>query len=298
MSKEEQPTTGLQATKNLLQSEIVKSKLQEMLGQNSSSFVASALQAVASNKNFDKVNPSSILNACINAASMNLPISNSLGFAWVVPYKGEAQFQIGWKGLVQLAHRTGMYRMINVFPTYENQNPKFNVLEEQMSGDFNVEGIGDPVGYVCVIKMTNGFSKVVYWTKGKIVKHAKRYSQNFGSDKSAWTTNFDEMALKTVLKNTLSKYGYLSLEMQRAIQSDQSVVLDNENGIYKYVDNDGSVIKPSKEEVRLVEQMTKDKDIDLIDFQEKYQQAVNDIGTEYVINEYRAITTFEDADYE
>lgn len=214
----------------------VQAKFEKLLGEKAQGFISSVLQTVNSNTLLQKADPNTVLTAAATAASLDLPINQSLGFAWIVPYKGKAQFQMGWKGFVQLALRTGQYRAINVIEVYENQFISFNTLTEDLNADFSKEGKGSVVGYAAYLSLVNGFQKTTYWSKEKVTAHAKKYSQAYGTQYSPWSSadTFDAMAKKTVLKNTLNKWGIMSIEMQTATITDQAVI-QGDNTVY--IDN-------------------------------------------------------------
>jgi len=138
---------------------------------------------------------------------------------------------MGWKGFVQLAQRTGQYTSINVIEVYENQFESFNPLTEELDADFNAKPSGGVVGYCGYFKLINGFSKTVYWTKEQTEAHAQKYSKSYKQSSSPWQVHFHAMAKKTVLKNMLSKWGILSIEMHKAVQSDQAVILETEDDL-------------------------------------------------------------------
>lgn len=223
-------------TKGLFAAQSVQERFEKLLGTKAQGFITSVLQVVASSKALESADPNTVLTAAATAASLDLPINQSLGFAWIVPYKGQAQFQIGWKGLVQLALRTGQYKRINVIEVYDNQFKGFNALTENLDADFSIDGEGEVVGYAAYFQLLNGFEKMAYWSRVKVTNHAKKYSQAFNSKYSPWSDvdQFGAMAMKTVLKNTLSKYGIMSIEMQTAHIADQAVL--NGNSV-QYVDN-------------------------------------------------------------
>jgi recombination protein RecT len=247
-------------------SESVQQKFEKLLGQKSAGFISSVLQTVNNNKLLASADPATILNAAATAASLDLPINQSLGRAWIVPFKGQAQFQIGYKGFVELAQRTGQYRSINAIEIYENQYSGFNALTEEIDADFSVEGKGKVVGYAAYFELLNGFKKTVYWSKDKVEQHAKRFSKSFGN--GPWKTDFDAMAKKTVLKHTLSNWGILSIEMQTAQLADQAVI--PEDGKYQYVDNviDIDANNAEEETARVVKFLEKVKSIDDLDILE------------------------------
>lgn len=236
--------------KGLFNADSTKKRFEELLGKKAQGFISSVLQISNNNKLLASADPKTILNAAVTAAALDLPINQNLGYAWIVPYKGQAQFQMGWKGYVQLALRTGQYTNINVIEVYTNQFKSFNTLTEELDADFSIEPEGDPIGYVCFFKLINGFSKTVFWSKEKVIKHAKKYSQSYGKGKmSPWNDpdQFPEMAKKTVLKNTISKWGIMSIEMQTAQLADQAVQVEENN--FRYVDNETIDVTDSNEEL-------------------------------------------------
>lgn len=232
-------------TKELFAQINVKERFEALLGNKAPGFISSVLQTVNDNKLLAKASPVTILNAAATAASLDLPINQNLGFAWIVPYGNEAQFQIGWKGFVQLALRTGLYKRINVIEVYENQFVSFNAMTEELNANFGIEGEGEIVGYASYLKLNSGFEKTVYWSKIKVKNHAKKYSKTYDKKGrngklifSPWNdkAQFDAMGKKTVLKNTISRWGIMSIEMQIAHTTDQSVI--KENNAVEYPDND------------------------------------------------------------
>lgn len=239
-------------TKQFFTQDNVKSRFDELLGRKSAGFISSVLQCINSNKSLVNADTNTIFQAAMMAATLDLPINNNLGFAWIVPYKestkvnGEwkstlvAQFQIGWKGFVQLAQRTAQYKRINATEVYENQFKSYNTLTEELIADFQIEGEGKVIGYAAHFKLVNGFEKTVYWSRKKVEDHAKKYSKAYAGDgKTPWKDpdQFHEMAKKTVLKLALSKWGILSIEMQMAMAADQGIIKDADTQDIEYVDN-------------------------------------------------------------
>ena len=222
----------------------VKAKLTELLNKNAASFTTSVLQIVNSNAMLNKAEPMSIFNAACMAATLNLPINNNLGFAYIVPFnnkkqkKIEAQFQIGYKGFIQLAQRSGQFARLVSIPVYEKQLVKKDLINGFVF-DWNnePEEKESPIGYYAYFKLINGFSAELYMSKADIDDHASRYSQTFKQGYGVWTDNYEGMALKTVIKLLLSKQAPLSIEMQKAVMSDQSVIKDITNDNYDYIDN-------------------------------------------------------------
>lgn len=216
----------IEVLKGILNAPSVQEQFQNALKENSGVFVASVIDLYNGDNYLQNCEPKAVVMEALKAATLKLPINKNLGFAYVVPYKDKAgrhipQFQLGYKGYIQLAMRTGQYRIINADIVYEGEYRAKNKLtgEFDLSGETTSDKV---VGYFAHIEMINGFSKTLYMTREKVTAHAKRYSKSFNSSSSAWATNFDEMAIKTVLRNLLSHYGFLSVEMASIISSDDS----------------------------------------------------------------------------
>jgi len=209
--------------RTLVHSPDVMARIQEILGKRASVFATSIVQLVNQSASLKKCDPKSILNCAMVATTLDLSINPQLGQAWVVPYGNSAQFQIGAKGLTQLAMRSGQFLRLNAIEVYENQFKSFNTLTEELDADFSIVGEGKVVGYCAYMKLLNGFEKTVYWPYEKVKKHGQKYSKTFNS--GPWKTEFDKMAMKTVTKAMLnSGYAPLSIEMQTAMSADQAVV--------------------------------------------------------------------------
>ncbi len=180
-------------------------------------FAVSILSVLQGSQSLKSASNKSIYAAAMKAAVLNLPIEPSLGRAYLVPYKGQAQFQLGYKGLIELAQRSGQYKNINADIVYKSQLISYNPLFEELILDFS-KPQDEIVGYFAAFKLFNGFEKVSFWTVEKVTAHGKKFSKSFAS--GPWKTDFDAMAQKTILKDILSKYGPLSVEMQKAIDED------------------------------------------------------------------------------
>lgn len=203
--------------KDFFNSPAVKNKFSEVVSGKSDQFIASLLSVVNNNKLLSKADNNSILTAAMKAATLNLPIDPSLGSAYIVPFKGQAQFQLGYKGLIELAQRSGQYKSINAGVVYKSQFKSYDPLFEILDIDFS-QPRGEVVGYFASFKLLNGFQKITYWTKEEVYNHAKRFSKSFNN--GPWKTDFDAMAKKTLLKNIIGTYGPKSIEMQQAIVAD------------------------------------------------------------------------------
>ena len=208
--------------KQFFNSPAVKQKFSEVVNGNGQQFVASLLSIVTNNNLLAKATNESIMTAAMKAAVLNLPIEPSLGYAYIVPYKNQAQFQIGYKGLIQLAQRSGQVTRLNAGEVYESQYKGFNPLTEDLEVDMTAipKENEEVVGYFAFMRLANGFEKTVFWTKERVRAHGKKYSQSFSSKYSPWQSDFDAMARKTVLKHMLSTYAPLSTELQEAIVAD------------------------------------------------------------------------------
>lgn len=203
--------------KDFFTSEAVKKKFSEVLNGNSSQFITSLLSIVNNNRMLAGVDNNSIYTAAIKAAALKLPIDESLGFAYIVPYGKKAQFQLGYKGLIQLAIRSGQVKNINSGVIYKSQFISYDPLFENLDVDFSKKA-DEPCGYFATLELLNGFKKLIYWDIDKVRAHGRRFSKSY--DKSPWATDFDAMAQKTLLKQIISKYAPLSADLQNAIIAD------------------------------------------------------------------------------
>lgn len=252
-------------------SEQTQNYLQQVLHERKSSFVNNITALVSNSANLQECVPMSLVYAGLKATALDLPLDPNLGFAYVIPFKNnkkgvtEAQFQIGYKGFIQLAIRSGQFLLINVTDIREGELKGEDILTGEMSFSRVPDRESKPVvGYAAFFKLTNGFSKTMYMTVGEVKAHAGRYSQTYSSKNeyirkaSKWATDFDAMAKKTVLKLLLSKYAPLSVEMQNAIQNDQAVIddqgeaqyLDNPEEQHSAVEDIQEAVETHKEEMR------------------------------------------------
>lgn len=247
--------------KEMLNAPSVMQQFQNALNKNAPTFIASVIDLYNSDTKLQLCEPKQVVMEALKAAVLHLPINKALGYAFIIPFnnskkveyvddKGnkrekwekvmEPTFQIGYKGLIQLAMRTGQYRTINADVVYDGELRKVNKLTGEIA--FDGERKSDKVlGYFCYFELLNGFSKTLYMTTEQMANHAKRFSKALKNDKDAtvekllslanlpvnadstvvgWMGNFHGMAIKTVIRNLLSKYGYLSIEMQNAIADD------------------------------------------------------------------------------
>lgn len=235
--------------KGMLEMPAYKNKFNEMLGKKATGFISSIIAVTNNNKYLAKANPATVIGAAAQAAMLDLPINQSLGFAYIVPYGNEAQFQLGYKGYIQLAQRSGQYVDIGAKTVYEGELEYENRLLDKFKFG---ERTGDKViGYLAYFRLTNGFEKMLFMTLDEMQAHAKKYSKNYKGGTDKWgLTDFNTMAEKTVLKRLLSKYGPLSIEsvqMSQALANDGGVVKMNESGDFD-VNFDGETIDAEYEE--------------------------------------------------
>lgn len=200
--------------KELLSSISFKKRFEEILDKRAPQFMASIVNLVNSDTGLQQCQPISVIQSCVMAATMNLPIDKNLGYAWIVPYNNKATFQIGYKGYIQLALRSGQYRAINVIDVHEGELIEWNPLTEEFNIDFKQKTSDAIIGYAGYFELLNGFRKAVYWSKEDIQAHRRRFSKTKSG--GVWDTDFDAMARKTVIRNMLSKWGILSIDMQMA----------------------------------------------------------------------------------
>lgn len=252
----EKQLTSVQKFKSVMQAPSVLEQFQNALGENKEAFVASLIDLYNTDNKLQQCDPNKVVMEALKAAVLKLPINKALGFAYILPFNKNTKmsdgswvkvptptFIIGYKAYIQMAMRTGQYRTINADIVYEGEVQKVNKLTGEIS--FDGERTSDKVvGYFAYFELLNGFSKTNYVTLLDVAKHAKKYSPSLMYEKSVtpeslmrlagqdptglgWSGDFDSMALKTVVRNLLSKYGFLSIEMQTAITKDAEIVYDN-----------------------------------------------------------------------
>lgn len=286
------PSTGVKGLSTFLNSDGIKSKFTEILGQKGVGFISSVLSVVSSSTALASADQNSIYTAALLAASLDLPINQNLGLAYIVPYKTRqpdgtykqmAQFQLGYKGFLQLAQRSGQFKTINSTDVKEGEILSW----DRMSGELTFNWIQDSkerlskktVGYLSYFKLLNGFENSFYMTIEEIEAHAKKYSQTYKQyGTGLWKDEFDGMAKKTVTKLNLSKNAPLSIEMQRAVVSDQAVI-KNDNFVNstetfdvetEYVDHqevplDVEAVNEAKQRARIVEHIANAKNLDSLE---------------------------------
>lgn len=246
--------------KGLFERDDVKTKFRDLLGKRASAFITSVLQITAQSDLLSKADPVSIYQCAAVAATLDLPLNPNLGFAYIIPYgqkqkdgtyKQVAQFQIGYKGFIQLAQRSGQFKTIAAAPIYEGQLIEQNPLTGFLF-DFTKKTSDVVIGYAAHFSLLNGFEKTLFMTVEELRKHGGRFSQTFKKGYGLWKDDFESMATKTVIKLLLSKFAPLSVDMQRAVITDQALVNDADTVDVTYVDNEVQPIDKEQERVALM----------------------------------------------
>nr|DAD95757.1 MAG TPA: RecT protein [Siphoviridae sp. cthh925] len=233
-----------------LATDAMKKKVNEMVGgEKGQQFVTAIISAVSANPQLAECDNASIVSAALVGQALNLSPSPQLGQFYMVPFNDSkrgckvAQFQIGYKGYIQLAIRSGQYKKLNVLAIKKGELKKYDPLNEEIEVEL-IENEEDrekeeTIGYYAMFEYLNGFRKTLYWSKEKMEAHALKYSMGYRAKKgyTFWEKDFDGMAYKTMLRQLISKWGIMSIDltMQKALESDMAVV--NDNGTYDYVDN-------------------------------------------------------------
>lgn len=238
---------GKQTLSAYLSQDAVKNKINEVIGgKNGQRFISAIVSATTTNPALQECSNGSILSAAMLGESLKLSPSPQLGQYYLVPFnntkKGckEAQFQLGYKGYIQLAIRSGQYKKLNVVAIKEGELIKFDPLNEEIEvnliQDEEEREKAPTIGYYAMFEYVNGFRKAIYWSKAKMEAHALKYSQGYKAKKgyTFWEKDFDGMAFKTMLRQLISKWGIISIDMQTAMDSDMGVIRDD--GSVDYVD--------------------------------------------------------------
>lgn len=232
-----------------LTADAVKEQINKVVGsKNGTRFISSIVSAVNNNKELQTCSNSSILSAALLGESLNLSPSPQLGQYYLVPFNNKdgkvAQFQLGYKGYIQLAIRSGQYKKINVLAIKEGELVRYDPLNEEIEvnliEDEEEREKAPTIGYYAMFEYTNGFKKAMYWSKEKMEAHAIKYSAGYAADKrkgnqyTFWSKDFDGMAYKTMLRQLISKWGIMSIDLVTAIDADMTIV--NEDGSKSYVE--------------------------------------------------------------
>ncbi len=230
-----------------LNSEKVIGNIEQALGKmDKQRFITSVISAVNTNPTLQECTNPSILSGALLGESLKLSPSPQLGHYYLVPFndreKGKvAQFQLGYKGYIQLAIRSGQYKKINVLAIKKGELEYFDPLNEEikinlMTENWDEREAAETIGYYAMFELNNGFRKAIYWSKQQMESHALKYSAGYKAKKgyTFWEKNFDMMAYKTMLRQLISKWGIMSIEMQQAFDGDMAVI--NEDGTKNYVE--------------------------------------------------------------
>ena len=251
----------------------ITNKINQIIGDEKSGkrFISSIISAVSNNPMLQDCDNASILSGALLGESLNLSPSPQLGNYYLVPFKDKnkgmvATFQLGYKGYIQLAIRSGQYKKLNVLAIKEGELIKYDPLNEEIEVKLIENEVErentKTIGYYAMFEYTNGFRKSLYWSKEKMEAHALKYSNGYRADKEKktaytfWTKDFDGMAYKTMLRQLISKWGIMSIEMQNAYEGDMAYI--KEDGTKEYVDNEvevptvevSEVVEEPKEEVK------------------------------------------------
>jgi recombination protein RecT len=256
-------STQRTTVKSLLESESVKTRIEEILGKNAATFATSVIQIQQSNKLLVNADPQSIIGAALTSATLNLPLNNSLGYAYLIPfnekqangtYLTKAQFQIGYKGFHQLAMRSGQFKTIHATDVKEGEIESRDRLTGEMTFNFieddNVREKTQTIGYISYFRLLNGFEAYHYMSSKEMEKHAKKFSQTYKKGFGLWKDDLYSMALKTVLKLLLSKKAPLSIDMQKAVETDQASFKNEDE--FEHIDNKVIEIDPVAERVLML----------------------------------------------
>lgn len=243
-----------------LTQDAVKDQINSIVGgKDGTRFVTAIVSAVNANPALQECTNPSILSAALLGHSLKLSPSPQLGQYYMVPFndnkKGAkvAQFQLGYKGYIQLALRSGQYKKLNVLAIKEGELIRFDPLNEEIEVNLIENEVArekaPTIGYYAMFEYTNGFRKAMYWSREKMESHAEKYSQGYKAKKgfTFWEKDFDAMAYKTMLRQLISKWGVMSIEMQSALDSDMAVI--NEDGTKTYVENDDDIVAESEAKV-------------------------------------------------
>lgn len=284
-------TNTTQSIVQYMSGDAVQKNITQTLGRRANQFVTSVASLVNSNTQLQDCDQKSILSACLIAASLDLPLNQNLGFAYVIPYNKtitemvidpktgkekpvktvikQAQFQMGWKGFVQLAQRSGQLSRINTTDIREGEIKEDDLVTGEMVIERAEEREKLPIiGYLAYMQLKNGFAKQFYMTKDELEAHAKKYSASYRSNSkgtNVWRDDFDSMAKKTVIKLLLSKYAPMTSELAKAIEADQAV---EEDGSLLYLDNrpiDPKQLAHEKEVERVRQFIENAKTVDELD---------------------------------
>ena len=277
--------TNKKALINLLDSPSIKNRLAEILGKNAPTFATSIVQIQSQNKMLAEATPESIIGAAMTAATLNLPINNQIGHAYIVPFKEKqddntyltkAQFMLGYKGLLQLCLRSGLFKFNNVKDVRVGEIQHFDYLtgeiDFQWEQDYGKRQKLAVIGYVHYYELLSGYRSTKFMTIEELKAHGKKFSKTFGSQYGNWNKEFEAMCKKTVTKLHLNDGSApLTIDIQNAILTDQASIEIDEDGeeTTTYVDNEPNK-KIDHDKERMLTLITNAKTLDDIKFAEAH----------------------------
>lgn len=238
----------------------VKKRFEELLGKKSAGFISTMLSVVRSNALLAQADPNTIISAGAMAAALDLPVNPSLGLAYIVPYRDNkankvlAQFQLGYKGFIQLAMRSGAYQTIHATEVYEGEISSVNRLTGALA--FGEKTSDTIVGYCAYFKLNTGYEKFLYMSLDEVKAHGNKFSKSYNHASGLWNKDLHSMAIKTVIKRLLSKYGILSIEQQgmsTALIADQAVI--GSDNTMEYIDTTAIADEPETLEIEIPENL-------------------------------------------
>lgn len=263
--KENNTRLGLTA---YLTNDAIKEQINKVVGgKDGQRFISSIISATQTNPTLQQCTNQSIVSAALLGEALKLSPSPQLGHFYMVPfdvktnqtdpntgkpiYVKQAQFQLGYKGYIQLAIRSGQYKKLNVMAIKEGELEYFDPLNEEIKINLMIEKWDErealpTIGYYAFFELSNGFRKAIYWSKAQMESHALKYSPGYKKDKEKgwnytfWSKDFDGMAYKTLLRQLISKWGIMSIEMQNAFEGDMAVI--NDDGSKNYVETEDNII--------------------------------------------------------
>lgn len=218
--------------KQFFDSATVQEHMKKALGSKAQQFATSVLGIINSSANLQKCDPASVYQCALVATTLDLPINQNLGLAYIIPYGNKAQFQIGYKGFLQLAQRSGKFISINAVPVYSEDTDES--VRNRLTSFLPSKANGELIGYCAYFKLQNGYEQILSLSIEELQKHGKKYSKSYSG---LWTTDFEAMARKTVLKLIIQRYAPMSVDMQKAELVDQGVIKDAETLDVDYIDN-------------------------------------------------------------
>ena len=270
--KENNTRLGLTA---YLTNDAVKEQINKVVGgKDGQRFISSIISATQTNPTLQQCTNQSILSAALLGEALKLSPSPQLGHFYMVPfdvktnqtdpntgkpiYVKQAQFQLGYKGYIQLAIRSGQYKKLNVMAIKEGELEYFDPLDEEIKINLMIDKWDErealpTIGYYAFFELSNGFRKAIYWSKAQMESHALKYSPGYKKDKEKgwnytfWSKDFDGMAYKTLLRQLISKWGIMSIEMQNAFEGDMAVI--NDDGSKNYVETEDNIIDVEATEI-------------------------------------------------